>query len=114
MLKIKAKQNYPSPEYKKYYYLRVLGFTIIGLIGAFLIGGIFFIYTNIYVTLGGVKTTLYLNSNLSIEVIDFNRYDKVKSAWQEKNDLIKPLPNKDPFSLSLENLEIEKETNLNE
>jgi len=59
-----------------------------------------FIYKNIFDTIG--QTDIMILSNApSTEVINFIKYEKVKNAWEEKNDSDMLKVEKDPFNLPI-------------
>ena len=86
------------PEYKQYSRLRLLSFFIIGIIGVSVIGGILFVYSNIYTAIGQTQTVISLNTSLTIEIIDFGRYDRVDKAWKDKYSDRELKLSRDPFN----------------
>lgn len=97
------------PEYKRYSYLRLVSFLIVGAIGIIMMGGIFFIYNNIYVAIGQTQAFINLDQNLTIEIIDFTKYDRVDKAWQDKYSEEEIMITRDPFNAVVETVEIEEE-----
>ncbi|MBT4120532.1 MAG: hypothetical protein HOA57_04770 [Candidatus Magasanikbacteria bacterium] len=92
------KNTIDIPEYKHYSYLRLASFLIIGFIGAVIIGGIFFVYNNIYTAIGQTQAFINLDQNLSIEIIDFTKYDRVDKLWKEKYSEKELVLTRDPFN----------------
>lgn len=109
MLQFNKKTTPEMPEYKRYSYLRLASFLIIGVIGFVIISGIFFVYTNIYVAIGQTQAFVNLDQNLTIEIIDFNKYDRVDKAWQDKYSEGEIAITRDPFNAVVEAVEIEEE-----
>ncbi len=91
--------TYRSPEYKQFLKLRLLSFAIIGLISAGVLFGCFFIYKNIFLTVSQAEEIILVKSNLTVlEIIDFDKFDRVKKLWQEKSSPAMDLPEIDPFN----------------
>lgn len=109
MLKRNKKNKIQIPEYKQYGKLRLLSFFIIGLIGVGLIGGIIFVYSNIYSAINQTQAVLMLNTNLSIKTINFTQYDKVDKLWKEKYSDEEMVLTRDPFSAVAEATKTEEE-----
>lgn len=93
----KNKNKLVLAEYKQYNKLRLLSLIVIGLTLSGIWTGLFFIYNNIYLTISKTHSTFALNTTLGVEAIEFERYDKVKTAWEERGrmDVIEIL--RDPF-----------------
>ncbi len=91
------------PEYKQYSRLRLLSFFIVGLVGVTTIAGVLFVYSNIYEAIDQTQNLISQNSGLTIDVIDFPRYEKVDKAWQEKYSVENKsiILNRDPFSKAI-------------
>ena len=96
--KQKSITTYHSPEYKQFMILRIVNMVFIGMLMAGVIVGSYFIYKNIFYTIENSES-LFLTQNMPItEVIDFNKYEKVRKAWQEKNLGALPKITRDPFN----------------
>ena len=70
----KPENAYRAPEYKQFLKLRLLSFTIIGsLILTIMLGG-FFVYRNIFLTIGQAEQIILVKNNLTtMEIIDFTK-----------------------------------------
>ncbi len=101
MLTLFRKNNDDQPiltEYKQYAGLRLLSFFIIcfAIIGIGM--GLYAIYNNIYTTITRAEVSLIADPTLSQEAVDFDKYDKVKQAWDERLNAGAVELKKDPFS----------------
>ncbi len=96
------------PGYKHYSYLRLVSFLIIGVIGIIIMGGIFFVYNNIYIAIGQTQAFINLDQNLTIEIIDFTKYERVDKAWKDKYSDEEIVITRDPFNAVVEAIEIEE------
>lgn len=95
----KQKNTYRAPEYKQFLKLRLLSFIIIGILALIVMLGGFFIYRNIFLTIGQAEQIILVKNNLSaLEIIDFAKFDKVKKLWEEKNSVLTPIITRDPFN----------------
>lgn len=95
----KQENTYRAPEYKQFLKLRLLSFTIIGILILTIMLGIFFIYQNIFLTIGQAEQIILDKSNLTaLEIIDFTKFDNVKKLWEEKNSALMPTAIRDPFN----------------
>jgi hypothetical protein len=56
-----------------------------------------FVYTNIYQTIGKVQILLITNPNLNFEPIDFKLYNDTVTAWKSREELPKITQLRDPF-----------------
>lgn len=88
------------PEYRQFGKLKLISLSIIGLIIFGLGIGSFFIYKNIYETIDQMQNIVILKSQLGMEIIDFDKLDRVKKIWTEKNDPHKIKPARNPFTTS--------------
>ena len=61
-------------------------------------GSVYFIYNNIYQTIGEIQSIIILKSQISTEVIDFDRLQKVNEKWNIKNNTEIPTLTRDPFN----------------
>ena len=78
------KQNPASPEYKQFRVLKILSvITLILTIVGFLFG-LYFIYKNIFQTLSNSESILMQKIGDNIEIIDFEKLDKVMKNFNEK------------------------------
>ncbi len=85
-------------EYKQYAGLRLLSFFIIGIAIIGISIGLYAIYNNIYTTITRAEISLIADPTLSQEAVDFEKYDKVKQAWDERLNAKTIEIKKDPFS----------------
>lgn len=95
-------------EYRQFSKLRIISIFIIGFITIVFCLGIYFVYYNIFGAIEQVQSLIIMKPNLSMEVIDFEKIEKVKNNWDIKhNSEITPLL-RDPFS-STSTIFLEKE-----
>lgn len=98
-LLLKKKNKFPqSIEYKGFQKLRVLSLFFLGLIGVVFILLIYFIYQQIFLSIEQINSVIIPKDELVQEVIDFDKFDKVKSTWNSR--LENPMPEivRDPFN----------------
>lgn len=101
MLTLLRKNSEKEPiltEYKQYAGLRLFSFVIIG---AAIIGinvGLYAIYNNIYSIITRAEISFIADPTLSQEAVDFEKYDKVKQAWDGRLNAKAVEIKKDPFS----------------
>lgn len=90
LIKKKDKKRNLKIETEKYKYvttLRVLSlFVIIILLAAFSATAIF-VYKTVMDTIGQVQSITLYQAELRIELIDFNRLDKIETKWKEKYEI---------------------------
>ncbi|MEK7065018.1 MAG: hypothetical protein AAB963_01095 [Patescibacteria group bacterium] len=101
MLTLLRKNNDGQPiltEYKQYAGLRLLSFFIIGFAIIGIGVGLYAIYNNIYTIITRAEVSLIADPTLSQEAVDFEKYDKVKKAWDERLNAKTVEIKKDPFS----------------
>ena len=108
MLQLHKENKIEIPEYKRYFYLRIVSLLIVGIIGSIIIGGIFFVYNNIYIAIGQTQAFMNLDQNLTIEIIDFTKYDRVDKAWKDKYSDEELIITRDPFNAVVEATETEE------
>ncbi len=58
---------------------------------------LWFVYTNIYQTIGKVQTLLLIKADPTFEPIKFKLYNDATSAWDLKNNSEKTTLTRDPF-----------------
>lgn len=100
MWKINKSPTYQLPEYRLFAKLKILSWAILSLLFIFALLISFFIYTNIYNTVGTAEQIIIQSNDLSsVEIIKFELFEKVKKTWDEKNNL-PPVPElkRDPFN----------------
>jgi len=59
-------------------------------------GGLWFLYTHMYQTIGSVEHIIELQATGGVEVIQFNRFDKVQAEWERKHMTTSTIA-RDPF-----------------
>ncbi|MFZ2189419.1 MAG: hypothetical protein WA057_03455 [Candidatus Magasanikiibacteriota bacterium] len=97
--KTQKKDAYQSKEYGQFIQLRIVSLIFIGLL---LIGStvsIIFIYKNIFDTITQAEMIIMAKNSPMVEIIDFNKYETTKKAWEEKNDSTPINLTKDPFNV---------------
>jgi len=98
-LQSRSEKIYHSPEYQQFLKLRLINLSVMLLLGLATIFGGYFIYQNIFVTIGQAENIIIAKSELSVlEVIDFAKFEKVKTAWETKTLTTSTINNKDPFN----------------
>lgn len=87
MFKINKKEKtavYHAPEYKQFLILRIISFIFLGLLFFGAGAGSLFIYQNIFSTIEEAENMIATTDNQNIEMLDFQKYERVEEAWQEK------------------------------
>ncbi len=93
----KIKPKIDIPGYRQFGKLKIISLVVIGLI-LFAFGlSIYFVYRNIYQTIGEMQSIIILKSQMNTEVINFDKLQKVKEKWAEKQTSTTPQLNRDPF-----------------
>lgn len=59
---------------------------------------LFFLYTNIYQAISKTRDILLTDSTLTVETIDFQKYESATAAWSKRNQLETPAITRDPFT----------------
>lgn len=86
-----------SQEYKNLNKIKWFNFTGLLIIFSIFIGSMWFVYTNIYQTIGKVQILLITNPNLNFEPIDFKLYNDTVATWKSREELPKIIQLRDPF-----------------
>lgn len=98
--KTNNKQIYLSKEYEQFVVLRMISWIAVGIFVATTIICISFIYQSTFFTIEKIQNIMsQYNDNIS-EVIDFGKYEKVKTNWETKNQLPTLKVLFDPFNPS--------------
>jgi hypothetical protein len=71
-------------EYRYLRVLRVLSLGAAGIFAGLLLWIVFFSYEHIYLTIGRVHNILFLKASASVEVIDFQGFDRAQAAWESR------------------------------
>lgn len=69
---------------KYIFVLRMFSILIIALLIGLIFSTILFVYQTIMNTIGQVQSISLYQSELRVELIDFNRLDKIEKKWEEK------------------------------
>ena len=85
-------------EYKEYERLHLISIIAASLITIGVGITLFFLYTNIYQAISKTRSVLLTDSALTVETIDFKKYDKVITAWEKKTITEIPIITRDPFA----------------
>lgn len=91
------KQTDTPPLHKNALSLRIIMMLFTGLLLIAVGYTIFFIYTNVYNTIGEVRSLILNAQNFGVEVIDFQRFEKVSHLWEQKQMTTTTSPVRDPF-----------------
>jgi len=97
----KNKHQIEIEEFKKFSRFRLVIFLILFLSISGIALYAYYIYFNIYASVNQAKNQLSLDPLLSQEPIDFDKFDKVKKSWEEKNNQLPPVLTRDPFSFNI-------------
>lgn len=82
-------------EYEKLHLISLIATAVI-IIGVFIT--LFFLYSNIYMAINKTREALLADSALSVEIIDFDQYNEVNSAWNAKIQALSATTTlRDPF-----------------
>jgi len=73
-----------NKKYRYIYTLRVISMLVIFLLALVAIGTALFVYREITNTIGQVQSIALYQSELRIELINFNGLDKIEKKWNEK------------------------------
>lgn len=82
---------------KYIFVLRMCSILIIALLIGLIFSTILFVYQTIMNTIGQVQSISLYQSELRVELIDFNRLDKIEKKWEEKIDNEKLNLKRNPF-----------------
>ncbi len=77
--------------------LRLLSFLIIFLLILAVMFTVYFVYSSIINSIGQIQSIISYRSEVNIELIDFNRLDKIEKYWTEKTDSKLSEIKRDPF-----------------
>lgn len=91
-LKLKIEQSKSSNkelklQKEKYRYvtiLRLLSIFILGILIAIVFGTAFFVYRAVMGTIGQIQSISLYQTELRVEIIDFNKFEKVEKLWETK------------------------------
>lgn len=79
-------------------WLRLFTVSLIAIFSAGFIFVLYFLYQSVFTVINQVDAVLILQSNIRVEVIDFERFEKVDRAWKQKTASPDILIARDPFS----------------
>ena len=82
--------------------LRLLTLLIIGLLVFALGATAFFVYRSVTSSIGQIQSIILLQSELYIEPIDFDAFNKGRSAWNIKHATTTMMIARDPFNAANE------------
>lgn len=91
--KIQNKKN------KYIFVLRMLSILVMALLVGVIIATVLFVYQTIMNTIGQVQSISLYQSELRVELIDFNRLEKIEKKWEEKINEDKPNLIRNPFAV---------------
>ena len=77
--------------------LRLISILVIAILITITAGTMIFVYQSIMNTIGQVQSIALYQSELRVELIDFNRLDKIEKKWQEKITAKKIYLKRNPF-----------------
>lgn len=99
----KDKDNQIQREKYKYVsVLRMLSIFTIAVLVFTVFGTIFFVYTSIVSTIGQVQSIALYQSELRVELIDFNLLAETEMAWEKKFEAELPAIKRNPFDKIIE------------
>ena len=102
MLNKNQQKIYFSPEHKQFLILKISIFSLFIILFLSTLIGSYYIYKNVSDTLESAEVALLNNSLANIEIIDFEKLDKIEKKWNLKmnsavidlnKDLFAPLTN---------------------
>ena len=82
---------------KYIFILKMLSILIITLLAGLMLATFLFVYQTVMNTIDQVQSISLYQSELRIELIDFNRLDKIEKKWEEKISNEKEKLTKNPF-----------------
>ena len=91
IIRIQNKKN------KYIFILRMLSILVITFLTGVIITTILFVYETVMNTIGQVQSISLYQSELRVDLIDFNRLDKIEKKWAEKINDEKPNIKRNPF-----------------
>jgi hypothetical protein len=94
IIKIQNKKN------RYIFILRMLSILIMAFLVGVIIATVLFVYETVMNTIGQVQSISLYQSELRVELIDFNRLDKIEKKWEEKISDEKPNIKRNPFSIA--------------
>ena len=86
-----------TPEYRYIPLLRIVTLVCFGVMLVSICSVGFFLYENIYTSLGQIEAISALQSTLGYEALDFERLEAVRAAWQNKHTPLPLVAVRDPF-----------------
>lgn len=86
-----------TPEYRSIPKLRMVNIFMIGIMAAVFGGTVFFLYYRVYAVIGQIAQIASLQSQVAFETINFERLEKVQSAWNNKHAKLDLAVRRDPF-----------------
>lgn len=92
IIKIQDKKN------KYIFVLRMLSILVMALLVGVIIATVLFVYQTIMNTIGQVQSISLYQAELRVELIDFNRLEKIERKWEEKISEDKPNLIRNPFA----------------
>lgn len=96
-LHLKKSNHFVPKEFRSISRLRIVYILAFAVAFFVLVGTSYFVYNNVYVTIGSVDSILILRQNPQVEPIDFGRLERVKDAWDTKHNQTKIILSRDPF-----------------
>ena len=123
----KKKQQTPNVTSREFGYMpkiKILNIVSICIILFSISATMWFVYTNIYQTIGKVQTLLLIEQKPQFEPINFRQYNDTLAAWDKKYNTEIPKISRNPFQKIeviivtstediLEDLEIKNEEDIN-
>lgn len=91
IIKIQNKKN------RYIFILRMLSILIMAFLAGVIFATILFVYETVMNTIGQVQSISLYQAELRVELIDFNRLDKIEKNWEEKISGDKPNIERNPF-----------------
>lgn len=96
----KNSSQFPTSEYRQYSKLKTFSLVIFVVLLVAMISGVFYIFKNVYYAIEQIESIVVLKSELGLEVINFELFEKVKGEW-EKKQAETILPSRDPFNANI-------------
>ncbi len=87
-----------TPDAAQFIIIRIFGMIIVACMALFFAATGYFLYQEVYQTIGDVRTIILLKSHDYAEIIDFDRFEKITAEWNIKHEKRGFTNLRDPFA----------------
>lgn len=87
-----------SVEYAQFKTLRLVSFLLYGVFGSVLIASMWFLYTNMYQTIGQVESISALSPNIGVQILNIDDFERVSAIVEARTAETVPQLLRDPFN----------------